>query len=509
MEDRYLVAIDLGSSKLAITIARVDGNNVQVVYYSEHESEGVEKSSIFNETKLARALGEAIEKAEKEVGIKINSAAVCMPRRDIKVVTSQAELSLNPEQAITLNDIQDLMKIAKDSCEIENPDSEVVYAAVAQSYSDGEDFQISEQDIIGNEREKIEGNFKIFVGKKTGLKRINTVFNKLNITPFTVFTANSTARTVLSGADMDSGVALVEIGAGVTSVTIYLGGVLRYYGSIPFGGKTITSDIRQECGISESLAENIKKGYGICLPGKLQHMAEKKLQIRSANGGNDKQIPVKFLSEIITSRMIEICDAALYLIQESGLYDELRSGIVLTGGGACIANCANLFSERSGYNVKIGYPAARFSYASYCDGVHETSAAASLGMILEARELTSINHADEGYVEKVKVGETITTKTKSEPVVETGPKPESAPAEERNVFGETKKEEKAAIKIEHQENREDELRKKKLKEEQEREKKRKAEAAKKKAEDTKKKTIGKLNNFFGMLFDDNSNDNEA
>lgn len=508
MEDRYLVAIDLGSSKLAITVARTEGNNVHVVYYHEHESEGVDKSAILNEAKLTRALKAAIERAESELGIKIRHAAVCMPRKDIKVVTSQAEIVLDPDKAITIDDVQELMKIAKENCGIENEDSEAVYSAVAQSYSDGEDFQISEQDIIGNEREKLEGNFKIFVGKKTGLKRLNKVFSDLGITPISVFTANSTARTVLSSGEMDSGVALVEIGAGVSSVTIYVGGVLRYYGSIPFGGKIITSDIRQECGIGESLAENIKKGYGICLPSKLQHMSEKKLQIRSANGGNDKQIPVKFLSEIITARMGEICDAMLYLIQESGLYDELRSGIVITGGGACIANCANLFSERSGYNVKIGYPVARFEYGSDCDGVHETSAASSLGMILEAKEMSEINYADEGRSEGIKVGETYISNVRSTgtyippfdrpaaPKIE----PEATPETSR-IFEEDEDERRELEKIAKREAEEKEKKRK----EQEEERKMKAAKAKEKTKEKANKAFG----FLGKLFAEDDDNGEA
>jgi cell division protein FtsA len=43
--------------------------------------------------------------------------------------------------------------------------------------------------------------------------------------------------------------------------------------AIPFGGKTITGDIRTECSISENLAEKIKLKFGACMPGKLASLS--------------------------------------------------------------------------------------------------------------------------------------------------------------------------------------------------------------------------------------------
>jgi len=395
MEERYIVAIDLGTATLAISVARVENGSMKVVYYKEYEAEGMEKSSVFNQSSVSRVLIQAKSEAEEALGITITHAAVNMPRYAISEITSQSEMNRDPDTPIGNEDIQALMTNAKSSCELNDPEMDVVYDAVAQSYSDGEDFQIREEDILGLEREHIEGNFKIFVGKKTGLRRIDTVFDKAGIIPVKFFTADTTARAVLNKAAMETGVALVEIGAGVTSVSIYIDNVMRYYSSIPFGGKIITADIKQECGISEKLAENIKKGYGICIPNRLQNLGEKTLQIRSLSGGNDKQISVKYLSEIVTARMTEIVDAVLYKIQESQLADDLRSGIIITGGGANLTNCANLFLEMSGYTTKLGYPLTRFSTVGECEGIHETSAATSIGMLMAAWNASTLNYAGE------------------------------------------------------------------------------------------------------------------
>ena len=191
---------------------------------------------------------------------------------------------------------------------------------------------------------------------------------------------------------MENGVALIDFGGGSTSVSIYHGNIMRHYASIPFGGKNITHDIKSECQISEALAENIKQAFGACMPEKLQSLSDKIIHIRSNSAEPDKQLPVKYLSEIITARIEEIIMAILYEIENSGFADMLRSGIVVTGGCAKTANLGSFIYDLSGYKVRTGYPKMVFSYQG-CDGITETSAATSIGLILAAMGDQTVNCA--------------------------------------------------------------------------------------------------------------------
>ena len=98
-----------------------------------------------------------------------------------------------------------------------------------------------------------------------------------------------------------------------------------------------------------------------------------------------KQILVKYLSEIITTRMKEIIDAMLYEIQASGLSMDLRKGIVITGGGAEMLNISNYIKDLSGYNVRIGYPRHGFM-ATGCEDILKTDAATIAGLLLLSRD---------------------------------------------------------------------------------------------------------------------------
>ena len=131
------------------------------------------------------------------------------------------------------------------------------------------------------------------------------------------------------------------------------------------------------------------------MPDKLQLLSEKVIQINDEENGSYEQLPVKYLSEVITCRTREIIEAILFHIQDSGYADSLRSGMVITGGGANLVNLANFIKQESGYNVRVGYPRTQMFSTGGCPGVGETSAVATLGMILDAKKDYLLNCIDE------------------------------------------------------------------------------------------------------------------
>ena len=404
--DKHIVAIDLGTSKIALTVAKVEGNDVQIIYFRETESTGIRYSSVYNVKNVSESLAAAISQAEEELNIKITQAVVGMPKYPIRKVNANAEIDGRGEDTdITEEDIDALKNFAQDSYPLEEPDKEAIFGAVAQSFSDGENFQIIEQDIVGMTSDVLEGNFKIFVGKKSDLNKVDQVMNRCGVTAIQkFFTADTTAKAVLNRSEMENGVALVDFGAGCTSVSIYHGSIMRHYASIPFGGKNITDDIKSEAQISSRLAENIKLAFGACMPDKLQSLSEKVIQIRSNSSEGDKSLSVKYLSEIITARVEEIMMAVLYEIEMSGFADMLRSGIVITGGVAQCANICNFINDISGYKVRTGYPKHLFSHLG-CEGLSNPTAATTMGLLLAAKNTANVNCiiANEGEEEETAV----------------------------------------------------------------------------------------------------------
>ncbi len=392
MDERYIASIDLGSSKTAVSVAEIDGSNIQIVYYREIPSRGVRHSVVFNPKQAASCVKEALGAAEEELKIKILQLVVGLPRFSVQQQSACASIERSDKNSsITQEEVDFLKNEAADTYPLDDRERDFIYGIVPQSFSADDYIMASENDIVGMVSETLDGNFKVFIGKKRSCANLDMVMNLAGkAIAGKYFIPEVTGKAVLTAEERENGVALIEIGGGVTSVTIYHKNILCHYSSIPFGGKTITSDIRLECGTSERLSENIKLAYGVCMPEKLLTLRDKIIQIENKEDGSCKQLTVKYLSEVITCRMKEILEACFYKIQESGYADRLRSGIVLTGGGAMIPNLSAYAKELSGYNVRVGYPLHKFS-CSGCPEVCEPSAAASIGMILAAKENELLN----------------------------------------------------------------------------------------------------------------------
>ena len=515
MDEKHIVAIDLGSYKTALLVARVNGDDIQVIYYKEARSEGIRNSYVYN-MRVATTLKELVEDAEKELNIRITQAVVNMPKYDVYQVACKGRMDIKENVCITAEDVNRLKNEAMESYPPMNPEKEIIYGAVAQSFSTGENIMFLENEVIGIPSDVLEGNFKVFIGKKSSRKALDAAFNSLHIgVAKEYFTPEVLAKAVLTPSEMDSGVALIDFGGGSTSVSVYTKNIMRHYASIPFGGMSITTDIRNESMISDSLAENIKLAFGACMPDKLQTLSEKVIQINSGNSTvPNKQLPVKYLSEIITYRVKEIIEAMLYEIEQSGFADSLRSGIVLTGGGANLTNCAGYVKELSGYSVRHGYPRYQLVSHTGCDGIRETNAAVCLGLLLAAKD-DNIADCVQGE-NTVHVGETVTFWGKDSGGAETE-EDKAGNAEEDagtgpdthvtdpEIFGEGEIERKS------EEDLREERRKKKEEEKKrkEEERRRKEEEEKRRKEEEKKGKPGviwtTLTRICGTLFEDDHN----
>ena len=431
MDERYIAAVDLGTSKIAVTVAQVSSKGVQMLFYRETPSEGIRNSYVFNPQKTADVVKEALHEAEEELKIKIHQVVTGMPRYEVSQISASAGFERSDsESSISLEEIEFLKTNAIDTYPLPEPEKQVIYGVVAQSFTTEEYINARESDIEGMVSDTLKGNFKVFVGRKRHSDNVDRVMNMVGVAvAHKYFLPEITAKAVLSQEERENGVALIEIGAGTTSVTIYHNDIMRYYASIPFGGRSITNDIKLECGTSERLAENIKLGFGVCMPEKLLTLRDKVLQINNPESGSCKQLSVKYLSEVITCRVKEIIDACLYKIQESGFGSTLRNGIVITGGSAELPNLSTYVKELSGYSIRVGYPRKTFSFMS-CGEINSTSAVASVGMVMASKDDRYLNCLSEAPVlheEKEEEEEYIPEQTEETVEIET--------AAEENVIG--------------------------------------------------------------------------
>lgn len=385
--ERIIAAVDMGSSKISLGVALVEGNNTKILFHRSLPSDGVVGSEVINPTKAKTVLGKLIRQAEEELSIKIKQAVVALPKCNIRKMDATGTMSRsNPEDCICEEEVNATKDLAEVKLEEQISNKERIYGAIAQSFSTDDYIQQIENDIIGMTGETLTGNFKVFIGRNTPVTNLTRMFNELGIGIARFYFAPlASARAVLTEDETNNGIGLIDFGAGSTSISIFKKKVLIDYYGIPFGAGNITGDINLECGLTETLAENLKKAHGGCLTESLTSINDKTLQIETEDQSPYIQVPVNYLSEIITAREREIIDAMLYEIQRSGTTRDLRRGLVITGGGSEMLNLTALVKEMSGYMVKKGAPRHKF-VATGNESIFKSDSCVLAGMILLARD---------------------------------------------------------------------------------------------------------------------------
>ena len=191
-------------------------------------------------------------------------------------------------------------------------------------------------------------------------------------------TASSDA--VLSRDERDLGVALVDIGAGTTDISIYTDGALRHTAVIPIAGDLITSDIAMALRTPTPDAEQIKISFGVAK----QLLADPgdRLEVPGLGDRAPRMLSRQALAGVIEPRVEEIYSLVHQVIRESGCEELLSSGIVITGGSAVMAGMVELGEDIFLKPVRRGLP-------TYSGPLHDmvatTRSATVMGLLEEAR----------------------------------------------------------------------------------------------------------------------------
>jgi len=164
-------------------------------------------------------------------------------------------------------------------------------------------------------------------------------------------------RAALVEDEQELGAAVVDMGAGSTTLSIFIKGHMIYSDSVRLGGEHITSDIAKLLGIPHSLAERIKTFHGgVQATGQDDRDL---IELRGESGDWDKDRRVATRADligIIRPRVTEILEEVRARLDVAG-FDHLPSQqIVLTGGASQIPGLDGLAARILGQQVRLGRP---------------------------------------------------------------------------------------------------------------------------------------------------------
>ena len=191
------------------------------------------------------------------------------------------------------------------------------------------------------------------------MKRLELALKRMKISILHVLpNALYMGESVLVADEKEEGVAVVNIGAELTDVAVYDRNVVRYVATIPMGASAINRDIRS-MGVPEKVVEDLKVKAGSAVADLAPE--DKLLRLKGHTAREPKEIVVRNLAAAIEARATDIAEYVLQEIKDSGYFDCLSYGIVLTGGSAQLRNLDELFRRVTGMEVRVALPEVGFS----------------------------------------------------------------------------------------------------------------------------------------------------
>lgn len=362
-----LASIDIGTSEIKVIIGEVEENSLNIIGVGTAASKGLNKGSIVDIDQTVQSIKSAVEQAEHMVGLNIGSVIVGINGNHIQLQPCHGVVAVQSENnEIDDNDIGRVI----DGAQVMSipPEREVIDVIPKQFIVDGLEEITDPRGMIGV-RLEMEGT--IITSSKTALHNVLKCVEYAGLEVADICLQPLASGTVaLSADERNLGVALIDVGGGTTTVSVFENGHLANTKVIPLGGQNITKDLSIGLRTSTADAEEIKKLHGHAYYG---HASEEETFKATIIGSNQQETYNQLeISDMIEARVEEIFELAQQEIKSMG-YEELRGGFVLTGGTMKMQGTLELAQE-----IFMGH--ARIAIPDYI-GVREPQYTAGVGIL--------------------------------------------------------------------------------------------------------------------------------
>jgi cell division protein FtsA len=352
--NNIIVGLDLGSIKTCALVCKPNAEGkLDVAGLGIAESKGWRKGMIVNLDLTSLAVKKALEAAEAAAGVSIESAYVGVGGSHIKGVNSQGAITLGKNSSATREvEREDMRRVSQTAQGITLAEDRQLLEVLPQEFL--LDSQDGIRDPVGMVGARLEVNVHLVTASISAHQNVVTAVNHAGVEVLgTVYEPLADAGACLTADERELGVALVDIGGGTTDMIIYHGGVVRHSAVIPVGGEHFTNDIAVGLRTPIPEAEKMKKVWGDQDGAKL---AETMVEVPSVGERPSRVVTYSTLSEIIEPRALELVELIQAEIGRSGCEKQLGAGVVLTGGGAKLANLAALSEPVFGMPVRVASP---------------------------------------------------------------------------------------------------------------------------------------------------------
>lgn len=355
--ERVIAAIDVGSSKVAALVAMADGQDQpRVIGAGVRASNGLKRGLVADMAKTESAIRAAMMQAEKAAGVEIESVIVNLSAGGLDSDVTSVEIDIAGHR-ISEEDMGSLL--AQGRARI---DETISKAGRTTLHAEPTLYTVDGLDGVTNPRgfhaNRLAVDIHVLTAATPPCRNLDLAVRNAHLGVESIVASGVAASaSVLNDEERELGVAVIEIGAGVTTVAVHGGGMLAGLVSLPMGAGDITADIASSFGTRRAAAERLKtlNGAATASPRDNHDMIEVP-PLDPDDGQEARRVPRSELIAVIRARLDLIFGEADQALKDIGFTGAAGRQVVLTGGGAELRGIADFAQGSLSRNVRIGRP---------------------------------------------------------------------------------------------------------------------------------------------------------
>ena len=390
-KERYIVGLDVGTSKIAAIVGEAkEDESLDIIGIGVSDAGGIRGGAVINLEAAVESIKKAVEEAELTAGVEIDSVHLGLCGAHAKAVNSRGVVAVSGNnREITREDVRRAIDAAK---AVSLPSEQELLHMLPQ------DFRVDDQEgigaPIGMTGARLEVNVHIVTCSSATTQNIVNCVNRAGVSVVDTVLAEA----VLTNDEKELGVALVDVGGGVTDFAVFERGSLWHTSAVKLGGHHFTTDIAVGLRTPIPEAEKTKRRSGCALATLVDE--DQTIEVASVGGRQPRVIKRSILAEVLQPRAEEICHKLWDELRRAGYEQLLNSGIVLTGGGSVLEGMPEIADQIFDLPIRRGCPVG---IGGLTDHVNNPAFATAVGLVMYAHrnQVTNRERAEGGPFRRV------------------------------------------------------------------------------------------------------------
>ena len=357
-----VAALDIGTSKIVCLIAQLKpqtapdslrqrSHGIEILGIGHTEARGIKAGAVINMAEAEQAVRHAIDLAERDASVQLESVVLSMscgrPSSEFYAVSVNVAGS-----SVTDGDVARALAAG---CDHSVRDGRVVLHSLPIGYAlDGVHGMGEPRGMLARE---IGVDMHVVTADIAAARNLMLLVERCHLEVETMVASPYVAGlSTIADDDADIGAALIDLGAGTTTIAVFSSGRFTYADGFAMGGNQVTMDLARGLNARISDAERIKTFYGSVLA----ESDERDMITVPAVNDDDREGPRLVsrasLVRIIKPRVEEILEMVRDRLASSPFASEPRAHVILTGGGSLLTGLPELAAQILNRPVRVGRP---------------------------------------------------------------------------------------------------------------------------------------------------------